>query len=368
MLADAFADAFPVLREVAYLNAGTAGPLPTVAADAIAAVARTGAHEGRATGYYDHLVELTPRTRAAWGRLLGAPPGEIALTVGASDGIARALALLDWQPGDHVVTSDEEHPGVEGPLGALIRRRGIDVTTAPWDDVAAAVRPTTKLVVVSHVSWLRGAVAALDAIGAAGAPVVVDAAQSAGAIPVDLTELRRHGVVAYAAAGQKWTCGPVGTGALWVDPSWAPDGGAGVWPTYGNLADPHGGLGAPPWPDARRLDAPSLSVELLAGGLAALDALEGLGWETIHREAVERAARLAERLAAAGADVAPRGPSTLVAWRHADEAAAAAFVATALEQQIVVRSFDGEPWVRAAVGAWTSDEHLDRLVALVARG
>lgn len=356
-------DAFPVLARTAYLNAGTCGPMPVAATDAIAAEAELAGRMGRGLPYYDRLTGLKGRARATWGRLLGASDEELALTAGTSDGIARALALVDWQPGDRVVTSDEEHPGILGPLGAVVRRHGIEVVVAPWDEVAGHVTPETKLVAISHVSWLRGRVADLAAIGAAGAPILVDGAQSTGAIAVDLAELRRHGVVAYASSGQKWTCGPVGTGALWVDPAWAPDGGIGVWPTYDNLADPASGLGATAWPDARRLDAPSLSCELLAGSVAALEVLEGVGFAAIHAHGVERAAGLAERLTAAGLEVAPRGASTLVSWRSSG---ADGEVAAAAEQGVGVRSFQGQPWIRASVGAWTPDDHLERLLAVFA--
>jgi selenocysteine lyase/cysteine desulfurase len=352
---------FPVLKHTAYLNAGTCGPLPGTAATAIAEEALAGAQLGRGIAYYERLAALTGHSRAAWARLFRVPGEEIALTAGASDGIARVLGLIDWQPGDEVLISDEEHPGLLGPLGALVRRSGIVVRSAPFDQLAAAVTPETKLVAVSHVSWLRGAVADLAAIGAAGVPVLVDAAQSAGAIDVDLSVLRSHGIVAYAAAGQKWTCGPVGTGALWLDPAWAPDGGAGVWPTYGNLSDPATGLDAMPWPDARRLDSSSLSCELIAGSVAAFKVLEDAGWQEVHRAAIGRAAELAEGLAALGAEVAPRGASTLVSWKSADPTG---LVAAAADEKIVLRDFAGQPWVRASCGAWTTEHDLERLLKL----
>lgn len=354
--------AFPVLEHTSYLNAGTCGPFPAVAAEAVAAEAHAGAVSGRGTAYYDRLGDLATESRGAWSRLLGAPTYEVALTAGASDGIARVLGLLDWQPGDQIVISDEEHPGVLGPLGALIRRAQVEVTTAPWNALATSITPATKLVIVSHVGWLSGRVADLAAIGGCGAPVLVDGAQSAGAIPVDLAQLRTHGVVAYAAAGQKWTCGPIGTGALWVDALWNPDRGAGVWPTYGNLRNPSAGLDAIAWPDARRLDAPSLSCELLAGGLRALKLLEQAGWPVVHAAAVDAAEELTARLCALGLEVARRDASTLVSWRSADPDA---FVQRAAAAGVVVRSFPGQPWVRASCGAWTSERDLQRLVTLL---
>lgn len=361
MPTDAFAAAFPVLRETAYLNAGTCGPLPTAAGEAIAQEVRTGVAEGRGAAYYERLMATVPRARAAWSSLLGAPADEISLTAGASDGIVRALGLVDWKPGDEILTSDEEHGGLLGPLGGLVRNRSVRVRVVPFDGLAAAVTPATRLVAVSHVSWLRGAVADLEAIGRAGAPVLVDGAQSAGAIPVDLGVLRTQGVVAYAAAGQKWTCGPVGTGALWVEPAWAPEPSFGVMPVYPQLEQPSVGLESLPWPDARRLDAPSLSGELLAGSVAALGVLETAGWAEVHAAAITRAGEVAQALQVAGMDVAERGASTLVAWRSDDPPAT---VAAAASAGVIIRDFAGQPWVRASIGAWTSDAHAQRLLTV----
>lgn len=356
-------EAFPVLKASAYLNAGTCGPLPTVAVEEIERELRVGLRAGRTIEWYARLGELAVASRQAWARVLGGEPADIALTLGATDGVARALAMVDWRAGDELLIGNEEHPGVTGPAGALARRRGVTVREAPPAELAGAAGSATKLIVVSHVGWLRGDVADLAAIGAAGVPVVVDGAQSAGAIPVDVAALARGGVVAYAAAGQKWTCGPVGTGALWVSPSWQPDGGAGVWPGYGNLADPAAGLDAQPWPGAARLDAPSLSAELLAGGLAALELLEAADWPSVHAAAIERAAELASTLTAAGVAVGERGDSTLVAWHDPDPAATLARAAAA---GVVIRGFEGHDWLRASCGAWTSEEDVARLLEVVA--
>lgn len=354
-------DAFPVLTATAYLNAGTCGPVPAASRTAIEQVLRTGTVDGRGLPYYEALGDAAVATREAWSRLLVAPPHELALTRGASDGIARVLATIDWQPGDEIVTTDEEHPGLLGPLGAVIRRHSVVVRQAPWADVASAVSPATKLIAVSHVSWLRGGLIGLAPLTATRVPILLDGAQSAGAISVDLSELRQQGVVAFAAAGQKWTCGPVGTGALWVDELWAPDRGIGVWPTYGELENPAAGLDATAWPDARRFDAPSLSLEQLVGGLASLEVLEEHGWAAVHAAGVAGAAQLAAALADAGVTVEPRGPSTLVTWAVDDPERT---IERGNAANVVLRNFPGVPYVRASVGAWTTNGHLERLLAI----
>ncbi len=352
---------FPVLTGTAYLNAGTCGPTPQASTDAMVAELQSALAHGRAATYYQRLGELAEQARGAWSRLLGAPPQELTLTAGTTDGIARTLALVPWEAGDEVVISDVEHPGVTGPATALIRREGVAVRTAPLDDLARAITPRTKLIVVSHVSWLSGAVLDLAAAAQLGVPILLDGAQSTAAIGVDVGELRAQGVVAFAGSGQKWACGPVGTGVLWVDPAWAPDGGVGIWPSYENLADPASGLGATAWPDGRRWDTTSMPAELLAGLVASLGVLESAGWDHVLSAGPRRAAAFAEELAGEGVEVLPRGASTLVSWRPAEAEAA---VATGLERGVVVRNFAGLPWVRASLGAWTTDAHIERLLDL----
>jgi selenocysteine lyase/cysteine desulfurase len=81
----------------------------------------------------------------------------------------------------------------------------------------------------------------------------------------------------------------------------------------------------------------------------------------VHERALRLAAHLAERLAADGATLAPRGRSTLVSWEAEDPAAA---VERLLGNGIVVRALPGGPYLRASVGAWTSEAELERLLSL----
>ncbi|MDQ3850059.1 MAG: aminotransferase class V-fold PLP-dependent enzyme, partial [Actinomycetota bacterium] len=223
---------FPVFERLAYLNAGTCGPLPAESARAASEVLEAAAGGGRWTPYFERTAQLQSHHRAAYAALLGAQPDDLALTTCTSEGIVRVLGALDLRPGDEVLTSDEEHPGLLGPLGAARRRLGISVREVPFEEVAAAVGPRTRLLACSHVGWVSGKLA--PDVRALDVPVLFDGAQGAGAVPVDVEAL---GCAFYAASGQKWLCGPVGTGMLWISPAWqdrlAPPG-----PTYVNLADP----------------------------------------------------------------------------------------------------------------------------------
>src|SRR4051794_34125961 len=161
---------------------------------------------------------MRDRQRAAYAARLGADPGDVALTTCTSEGIVRVLAGLDLAPGDEVLTATDEHPGLLGPLGTLRTRRGVEIRAAPFADLADAVGPRTRLVACSHVSWVTGAVrpAGLAALGP-HVPVLLDGAQGVGAVAIDVAEL---GCAFYAGSGQKWLCGPVGSGMLWIAPEW----------------------------------------------------------------------------------------------------------------------------------------------------
>jgi len=301
--------------------------------------------------YFDDLVARRERLRAAYAALLGAQPDDVAVTTCTSEGIVRVLAGLDLRPGDEVLTSDAEHPGLLGPLAGARRRREITIRTVALRDMAGAAGPRTRLVACSHVSWMTGEVARLPD----DVPVLLDGAQSAGAVPVDVGAL---GCAFYAGSGQKWLCGPVGTGMLWISPVWR-ERVAPLGPTLVNLADAeHGGLD--PRPDARAHDAFATSAEALAAAQAAHDVLAAAGWDAVHARARDLAARLAAALAERGRRVAPRGETTLVAWEDADPVG---LVSACRDRGVLLRHLPGTGSVRASVGAWNTEEDLERLLA-----
>lgn len=350
---------FPVLDRIAYLNAGTNGPLPREAVVAARVQLERELAEGRAgMRHFERRAQLAEELRIGYAARVGCAPADLALTTSTTDGIARVLLALDLGRGDEIVTSDEEHPGVLGPLTAQ-RARGVEVRLVPWTDVADAVGPRTRVVVSSHVSWRSGRFAPA-ALASVDVPVLLDGAQGAGAVPVDVAAL---GCDAYAAAGQKWLCGPEGTGLLYVSRALRerlrPPA-----PGYVNLQEPGLGLDAAPWSDARAFDTPALPAASLAHAGAALDVLEDAGWETIHGHATELAATAADALREHGREVLERDRTTLVCWREPD---APATVERLAEAGVVVRSLPGEDLVRASFGGWSNADDLDRLLVALPR-
>jgi selenocysteine lyase/cysteine desulfurase len=190
-------------------------------------------------------------------------------------------------------------------------------------------------------------------------PVLLDGAQGAGAVPVDVRALN---CAAYAAAGQKWLCGADGTGMLYVEPGFAERVRAAA-PSFVNFDDHHAGFEATLHEDARRFDTPSLSREASAFSLAATRLLDDTGLSAIHERAAALAARLAEELTQRGRTVAPRGPSTLVSWEDPDPPGARERLAQA---GVVVRDLPGTAYLRASVGAWNDESDLERLLSAAA--
>jgi selenocysteine lyase/cysteine desulfurase len=356
---------FPVLASRAYLNAGTQGPLPRRAAEAATRELETELRDGRGTAaHFEAIFELVERLRGTVAGLLGCGAGEVALTRSTTDGINVVVGALVLGPGQEVLTSDEEHPGLLAPLAAARARGGFEVREVPFARIAEEVRESTALVSCSHVSWVSGRVVEAAALAAAaravGAPVLLDGAQGLGAVPIDVGEL---GCDFYAAAGQKWLCGPDGSGYLYVRAE-RTDELAPTWPSFVSLADPGRARELAYKAGAARFDLGVVARAQAAASLAALDTLAEAGWPAVLERGPALAAELAELLAVRGVRVVARGSSTLVSWEPARDAATE--VERLAAAGFVVRDLPGLGLVRASVGAWSSEAELERLADLAA--
>ena len=350
----ALRSAFPILERVAYLNAGTDGPVPRAAQEAAVRELAAEVDEGRGFSHFERRFELLDALRAGYAELLGCGVEDLALTTSTSEGLGRVLAGMDLGPGDEIVTSTEEHPGLIGPLLAA-RQLGATIRAVPFPELADAVGPGTTAVACSHVTWHTGELAP-EARAEVDVPVILDGAQSAGAVPVDVLKLR---CAAYAAAGQKWLCGADGTGMLYVAPGFR-DRVRSIAPGYTSFADASLGLESELKPDARRYDTSSLAREVVAFSVASLEVLRAAGLAAVLARGPALAAELAGRLEARGRAVAPRAHTTLVAFEDPDPEATRERLRAA---DIVVRNLPGTQYVRASVGAWSSEDDLDRLLA-----
>jgi cysteine desulfurase/selenocysteine lyase len=217
-------------RSRVYLdNAATSWPKPTLVSDIVDDYQRRlGVSVGRgAYAEANDVREAVEKTRAAVARLIGAEsPNRIIFTLNGTDSLNLAIHGI-LKPGDHVVTTDLEHNSVLRPLRSLEKRHGVEVTRVACnefgvvgpEDIRAAIRPNTKLIVVIHASNVTGALQPVAEIGCIarelGILFLVDAAQTLGHIPVSVLEM---GADLLAAPGHKGLLGPLGTGILYIRP------------------------------------------------------------------------------------------------------------------------------------------------------
>jgi L-cysteine/cystine lyase len=352
---------FPVLERVAYLNAGTNGPVPRAAIDAADASLREQLEQGRSSKpWFEHQVERISQLRERVAALFGATAADLAVTGSTTDGINAVLNAMDIAPGDEILTSDEEHPGVLAPLATARDARGARVRVMPFEELPDEVGPDTRFVVCSHVSWATGRVMDTEPLAASGAMVALDGAQGLGAVPLDVQAL---GCDFYAASGQKWLCGPGGMGYLYAHPELVPRLPA-PWSGYHALEEPERGLDPALWPDARRLGTGFPVPHHVEWSHASLDVLEAADFARVYERGIELAERLAGLLRERGVTVAPRGDTTLVSFEVPDPPA---FTERAATEGLIVRAIPGRQFARASVGAWNSEDEVERLAELASR-
>jgi L-cysteine/cystine lyase len=346
---------FPVLERFAYLNAGTLGPLSRATIAAMEERTRWDNEHGRGgKEFFENMLALRARVREKLATLIGAPTDRLALTSSTTEGCNLVFAGFDLGPDDEVVTTDSEHPGLLAPLHVTgARVRVAEVTTRPaaeaLEAILAEVTPRTRLLALSHVIWTTGQVIPVHELKReTRLPILVDGAQSVGAIPVNVGELDF-----YTVSCQKWLCGPEPIGALYVRD---PEGLRIAFASYFTLQKIERDGTFVPKEGALRFDTGWLPTAGLAGLEAALD--EAPEWR------FERAAEVTERCRLALGErfevVSEPRQGTLVSFVPPGDPVEDAV--RLYDAGVIVRDLPGTGWLRASCGWWTSDDDLGRLV------
>ncbi len=288
--------------KIIYLdNAATTFPKPReVLQQALDAYAHFGVNPGR-SGYDLCMVagELVFETRKVLATFLGGTkPERLVFAANATDALNLAIQGL-LQSGDHAITTTVEHNSVIRPLNHLKRDRGVELDYVPFeaggivdpDEIARRFKPNTKVVVVNHGSNVIGTIQPVAEIGRRcrerGIVLVVDAAQTAGVIPINVEAMC---IDVLCFTGHKSLLGPTGTGGLYVregvEVRHTRFGGTGVHSAYPYHLEEY------PY----RLEAGTGNVLGIAGLYFAQQYLAKRGLKEIYAHEMELFARLQEGL------------------------------------------------------------------------
>lgn len=297
---------FPLSRSGwTYLNNGTIGPSPYPVIEAI----RAGMMETDFDGTYGGYEAATDRL----ARFVGANAEEIALTHNVTEGINIACWGLPLKRGDEVILTTHEHVGNAFPWLNRQKLHGIVLkayTPAPTaaetlNRIAALITRKTRVIATPHIPCTQGQVLPVREICRLakdkGLLAVIDGAHGPGMIPLDLHEM---GCDTYASCCHKWMLGPKGTGFLYVrkdfqqtlQPYFVGGGGdTGVW----NMASTP--IKTTEYaPSAHRYYGGTQSLGLAKGVIAAVDFLESIGMDNVHRRVKELGRYTQEKLLAFG--------------------------------------------------------------------
>ncbi|QBQ55419.1 aminotransferase class V-fold PLP-dependent enzyme [Nitrosococcus wardiae] len=219
-----YADQFPQQKGLIYLNHAAVAPWPRQTAEAV----KCFAEENVITGawHYSHWIETEKQLRELACHLINAPSiDDIALIKNTSEGLSIIASGLEWQPGDNIVTSDQEFPSNRIPWQALaergveLREANLSAEPTPEDALLAQVDEHTRLLTISSVQYASGLRMDLERLGQFCQQrkllFCVDAIQSLGALDFDCQANHADFVI---ADGHKWMLGPEGMGIFYCRP------------------------------------------------------------------------------------------------------------------------------------------------------
>lgn len=367
-------------EDATYLNLAGQSPLPRVSLRAVQAAleAKKFPHHKTDATYF----EVPNRIRGNLARLIGGKPEEIALTSGASSGVAAVAYALEWHPGDEVVVAQGEFPLQYTAWMPMEKREGLKVKiVAPKDrfissdDLISAMTRRTRVVSVSLVRYDDGSLLDAARVAAAchsnGALLLLDVSQCCGAMRMDVAELGADFLV---CAGYKWLLSPFGTGFFWVKREHLPHVRPG--PFYWMAVQGADNFSAlnfdnpAPAPNAKRWDAPEWA-SYFNFNLAAMDA----SVELVLRMGPERVAAHNRKLIdfmyvrlpkdrcipASPLDAAGRGPYGCFSARSREKTNE--LYAHLRKERVIVSLREGN--IRVSPHLYNSERDIDRLIGVI---
>ncbi len=373
----------PASQKMVYLNTGWDGPSPKSVVQAVQDRVEYESYNGPTSPpVYQSGREIQQKAREGAAALLNVSPQEIVLTQCTTDGLNLVVNGLDWREGDEVITFGLEHSSVLIPAYLLPSRYGVRLKVldlSPTDTheeilsrVAEAISPRTRLLFFSHIQYTCGLRMPAEGLRKltrdAGVQMLIDGAQTAGHIALDLRALDCD---YYSIPGQKWLLGPDGTGALYIRQDLIPS----VAPTRvsGRAAasyDEHGSFD----PSTDTIDKFLLttsSAPLAAGFAEAVAFHQEMGSEAVEAHTLALAGQLKKALSEVpGVKVlSPMDDARscgLTSFQIEGVAPDEAVSRLWNDYGIVVRQVSELTCIRAATHAFNNEEDLEKLVAAVA--
>ena len=359
---------YAALSESTYLNQASLGLIPRASLEASTRFLTEVAQHGNLHLSDQAEAEILSMLRSAAAGLLGAPVTSVAVVGGASEGLGQLAGMLSAPDGE-VILVPSDFPSVTYPWLAARQRCGMRIRWVPDDpdkdltlSLADAISERTTVVCVSAVQFATGTqvdVAALaERARSAGARVVVDVTQMAGAVPVTMSEWRADALV---CSGYKWLSAPGGVALLAVTEDLA----AMVPPLVGWMGKPAPFDFTPQElslaPDARRFQLSTISYSAAAGLTTSIKLLTGIGLASVRDHASRLAADLVEQAAPLG--WTPYRPLSdqsasrhIVSLRHPTAVAAEVQAKLASEHRIITSSRgDG---IRVSLHAYNSPDDV----------
>lgn len=307
---------FDLSDDILYLNHAAVAPWPRRAVDAVHRFAADNGRNGSRN--YPAWLAAEKRLREHAAALLGASPGDVALSKSTSEALSMVAGGLHWQVGDNVVGIAQEFPSNRVVWQALapkgVEWRALDLyrSNDPEADLLELCDERTRLVAVSWVQYARGLRLDLERLGRGcrerGFLLCVDGIQGLGALPCDVG---RWGVDFIAADGHKWLLGPEGLALFWCRPELREQLALTQFGWH-MVADP-GDFDRQEWQpasNARRFECGSPNLLGAHALEASLSLLLEHGMETVAAGIAERVDRLIELIDAHGLELlSPREPA-----------------------------------------------------------